>query len=205
MSKNRVITIAREFGSGGHAIAKRLAEIMGINMYDKDLIKMVAKNSGYSEDVLRDIDETATNSLLYSLSLGTQHYIPMMNGIHSMPINDQAFIICSQIIRDLAAKESCIIVGRCADNILKDHENLFNIFIHTGLERRIDRICEYEKCSRKEAAAIIKKEDRKREAYHNYYADTKWGDCKCYDLCLDSKIGIDEAASIIKYAVELKQ
>ena len=204
MSQNLVITIGREFGSGGHAIAKELSNIMGIPMYDKDLITLAAKNSGYNENVLRDIDETATNSLLYNLSMGVHHHLPLMAGTHDMPITDKAFIICSQIIKELAEKESCIIVGRCADSILRDHENLFTVFIHGDLEKRIDRICEYEKCSRTEGANIIKKADRKRAAYHNYYADTKWGTAKAYNLCINSKIGIKKAAEIIKYAAEHK-
>lgn len=204
MSKNLVITIGREFGSGGHAIAKELSRIMGISMYDKDLITLAAKNSGYNEDVLRDIDETATNSLLYTLSMGAHHHLPLMAGAHDIPITDKAFIICSQIIKELAEKESCIIVGRCADSILREHENLFTVFIHGDMDYRVDRICEYEKCSRTEAAGIVKKADRKRAAYHNYYADTKWGSAKAYDICINSKIGIEKAAEIIKYAAEHK-
>lgn len=204
MGNNLVITIGREFGSGGHAIAKKLSEIMGLKMYDKELIKLVAKNSGYSEEVLHDIDETATNSLLYTLSMGAHHHLPFVTGGHDIPITDKAFIICSQIIKELAEKESCIIVGRCADSILREHENLFTVFIHADMEQRIDRICEYEKCSRNEAANIIKKADRKRSTYHNYYADTKWGNAKAYDLSINSRIGIEKAAEIIKYAAEHK-
>ena len=204
MSKNLVITIGREFGSGGHAIAKKLSEIMGIKMYDKELISLVAQNSGYSEDMLHDIDETATNSLLYTLSMGAHHHLPLMPGAHDMPITDKAFIACSQIIKDIAEKESCIIVGRCADSILRNHENLFTVFIHADIEKRIDRICEYEKCNRTEGKNMVKKSDRKRATYHNYYADTKWGDIKAYDICINSKIGIEKAAEIIKYAAEHK-
>ncbi len=202
MSKNLVITIGREFGSGGHTIAKQLSELMGIPMYDKELIALAAKSSGYSEDVLKDIDETATNSLLYSLSLNAGQHMPMMMGAHNIPITDKAFIICSNIIKELSEKESCIIVGRCADSVLKSHENLFTVFIHADLDWRISRICEYEKCTRNEAANIIKKSDRRRAAYHNYYADTKWGNAKTYDLCINSKIGFERAAEIIKHAAE---
>lgn len=204
MSKNLVITIGREYGSGGRAIAKRLSELMGIKMYDKELISIVAKSHGYSEEVLHDIDETASNSFLYALSTGAYtHNTAMLAGLH-MPLTDKAFIACSQVIKEVAEQESCIIVGRCADSVLKDHENLFRVFIHADTEQRIDRICEYEKISRSEAASIIKKEDRKRSGYHNYYADTKWGSTKTYDLCINSKIGIEKAAEIIKYAAEHK-
>ena len=204
MSKNLVITIGREFGSKGHDIARRLSEIMGIKMYDKELIRIVAENHGYSEEVLHDIDETATNSFLYALSTGAHtHHTAMFTGIQ-MPMTDKAFIACSQVIKELAEQESCIILGRCGDSVLKEHENLFTVFIHADMEDRIDRICEYEHISRKEAESLIKKEDRKRANYHNYYADTKWGSAKTYDLCINSAIGVEKAAEIIKYAAEHK-
>ena len=200
--KNLVITIGREFGSGGHAVAKELSKIMGIKLYDKELIQLTAKNSGYSEEILHDIDETASNSLLYSLSMNTSHNVHLMSNGLTMPVGDRAFIVCSKVIKELAEKESCIILGRCADSVLREHNNLLTVFIHTDIENRIDRICEFEKCTRNEAASIIKKADRRRSVYHNYYADTKWGDRKTYDLCIDSKIGIEKAAQIIKYAAE---
>ena len=204
LSKNLVITIGREFGSGGHEIARRLSEEMGIKMYDKEIISIVAKNHGYSEEVLNDIDEKASNSLLYALSTGAYtHHTHLVSGLH-IPLNDKAFMAYAEVIKELAEKESCIIVGRCADSILKDHENLFRVFIHTDLERRVDRICEFEKIDRNEALSIIKKRDKKRSGYHNYYADTKWGAVKTYDLCIDSKIGIDKVVEIIKYAAEHK-
>ncbi len=204
MSKNLVITIGREFGSGGHEIARKLSEAMGIKMYDKELISIAAKNHGYSEEVLHDIDETASNSFLYALSTGAYtHNTAMLAGLH-MPLTDKAFIACSEVIKEVAERESCIIVGRCADSILKDRENLLRVFIHADTEWRINRICEYERIDRSAAASLIKKEDRKRSGYHNYYADTKWGSCKAYDLCINSKIGIDKAVEIIKYAAEHK-
>lgn len=204
VSKNLVITIGREFGSGGHEVARRLSEIMGIKMYDKELIGMVAKSHGYSEEVLNDIDEKASHSLLYALSTGAYtHHTHLVSGLH-IPINDKAFMAYAQTIKELAETESCIIVGRCADSILKDHENLFRVFIHTDIERRVDRVSQYENISRDEALTMIKKKDKKRSGYHNYYADTKWGAVKTYDLCIDSKIGIDKVAEIIKYAAEHK-
>lgn len=202
MSENLVITIGREFGSGGHEIAKRLSKLMNINMYDKDIIRLAAKNSGYDEEILRSIDETATNSLLYSLSVDAHQILPIITGEHNMPITDRAFIVCSKIIRELAEKESCIIVGRCADSILRGRKNLLTVFIHADIEFRVNRISEYEKISRNEALGIIKKADKKRANYHNYYSDTKWGSCKAYDLCINSRIGFDKAAEIIKHAAE---
>ena len=202
MRKKTVIAIGREFGSGGRAIARCLSEMMGIPMYDKELIQMTAKKSGYSEEVLHDIDETASNSLLYSLSLYPNQNINFMMNGKVLPLGEKAHIICSEIIKELAEKESCIIVGRCADSILRDNENLLTVFIHCDMEKRIDRVAEFQKCSRNEAANMIKKAARKRSAYHNYYADTKWGSRDAYDLCIDSRIGIETSAELIKTAAE---
>ncbi|MBO7218046.1 MAG: cytidylate kinase-like family protein [Clostridia bacterium] len=204
MSKNLVITIGREFGSMGHEIARRLSEIMGIKLYDKELLSIVAKNHGYSEDILHEIDETATNSFLYALSTGAHtHHSAMLHGIH-MPMTDRAFIACSQVIKELAEEESCIILGRCGDSVLKDHENLFRVFIHADMDERANRISEFEKISKNEAVALIKKNDKKRANYLNFYAETKWGNAKTYDLCINSAIGVEKAAEIIKYAATHK-
>ncbi len=200
MGKNLVITIGREFGSGGREIAKKLSSELNIKMYDKELISLTAKQSGYNEDILHDIDETATNSFLYALSTGVYPHPIAFSAANHTPLNQRAFLVCSEVIRGLAEKESCIIVGRCADSILKDHENLLRVFIYADEEKRIDRISEYEKISRSKASAILKKEDRKRAAYHNYYADTKWGSAKGYDLCINSSIGIEKAVELIKHA-----
>lgn len=205
MSSNLVITIGREYGSGGRAIAKRLSEIMNIKMYDKELITIAAKNFGLSEEFLHDIDETASNSFLYALSTGSySHNATMLAGPHSLPLTDKAFIACSQVIKNLAESESCIIVGRCADSVLASHENLFTVFIHADIKERAKRISEFEKISLNNAINIIKKEDRKRAYYHNNYSETKWGNSKSYDLCINSRVGIDTAAELIKFAVSNK-
>ncbi len=204
MSKNLVITIGREFGSGGRSIAKRLSQLMGIKIYDKELLSIVAKNSGYSEEILKEIDETATNSFLYALSTGAHNpEVAALGGIN-MPMTDRAFIACSEVIKSLAEKESCIILGRCADTILAEHENLFRVFIHADTDFRAERISDYEKISRAEALNLIKKYDKRRANYHNYYSDTKWGATRSYDLCINSKIGVEAVAQTIKCAVENK-
>ncbi len=201
MKDKIVIAIGREFGSGGREIARKVSEKLGIKMYDKELIALIAKDSGMSEDVLHEVDETATNSFLYALSSGAFSGSPLVTaGMSNLPITDKAFITCSQIIKELAEKESCVIVGRCAEAILKDNKNVLSVFIHTDIERRIDRIVEHEGISRKEALSVIKRADKKRESYHNYYSDTRWGSRAAYDLCINSCIGTDAAAEIIKIA-----
>lgn len=197
MANNLIITIGREFGSGGREIARKVAEKLGIKMYDKELIAMIAKSSGMSEDVLHEVDETAVNSFLYALSSGSFSGAPIVGSTTALPITDKAFISCSKIIKEIAEKEPCVIVGRCAESILKGRENLLTVFIYADLEQRIDRICEHENITRESAASVIKRADKKRASYHNYYSDTRWGARTAYDLCINSKIGTDAVADII--------
>lgn len=203
MSKNLVIAIGREFGSGGREIAEKVAEKLGIKMYDKELVSLVAKNSGMSEDVLHEVDETATNSFLYALSSGAFAGTSVLSsGVASLPITDKAFINASQIIKDIAEKEPCVIIGRCAESILAGRENMLTVFIHADIEKRIARIMETENKTRDEAISLIKKVDKKRAAYHNYYSDTRWGARNAYDLCLNSGLGINVLVDIIVAAAK---
>ncbi len=202
MNSNLVITIGREFGSGGREIARKVAEKLGVKMYDKEIIALIAKNSGMSEDVLHEVDETAVNSFLYALSSGAFAGAPIIGGTSNLPITDKAFINCSQIIKELAEKESCVIVGRCAESILKDRENVLTVFVHADLSQRINRICEHENISREDAATVIKRADKKRASYHNYYSETRWGARSAYDICINSRVGTEVAADIIVKAAK---
>lgn len=194
---NLVITIGRQFGSGGRAIGKMVAEKLGVNFYDKELIDMAAKESGINHEILNSYDEKPTNSFLYSLSLGAYSFENSVHGIPHIPVVDKVFAVQSQIIKDLAKNESCVIVGRCADSILKDHDKLLTVFIHADFDSRIERVSEYENCYHDEAAELVRKADKKRASYHNYFSDNKWGMSTSYDLCLNSKIGLEKAADII--------
>lgn len=202
MANNFIITIGREFGSGGHAIAKMLGEELGIKVYDKELLDLAAQNSGLNADILKDYDEKPTNSFLYSLSLGAFSYESIISGTSALPLVDRVFAVQSEIIKEIASKESCIIVGRCAESVLKDRDNVFSVFINADMETRARRVMEYENIPFEKAVDLVKKSDKKRANYHNYFADTKWGDAKAYDLCIDSKIGYENVAHIIKFCVE---
>lgn len=201
-NNNFIITIGREFGSGGHAIAKMLGADLGVKVYDKELLDLAAKNSGLSVDILKDYDEKPTNSFLYSLSLGAYSYEGILSGLPNLPLVDKVFAVQAEIIREIAEKESCIIVGRCADSILKGKENLLSVFIHADLEQRAKRVMEYEKIPFQKAVDVVRKADKKRASYHNYFSEDKWGDARSYDLCIDSKIGYENVAHIIKYCVQ---
>jgi len=201
---NLVITIGRQFGSGGSEVGKMVAEKMGIKLYDKELINLAAKQSGLSEHILEDYDEKPTNSFLYSLSLGAYSLDSAIAGVPNMPIVDKVFMVQSQIIREIAEKEPCVIIGRCAESVLKEHDSLLSVFIHSDIENRIDRICNEKGITRAAAADLIKKTDKKRASYHNYFAEGRWGDAAAYDICLDSKMGIEHIARIIQYCAENK-
>ena len=201
---NLVITIGRQYGSGGAEIGKRLAQELGIKFYDKELINLAAKESGFSEQILKDYDERPTNSFLYSLSLGSYSYDSAAYGNINVPITDKVFMAQAQIIRDLAAKEPCVIIGRCAESVLKNHDALLSVFIHSDIDRRIERICEKKNVTRDKASDMIKKIDKKRASYHNYFSDGRWGEAAEYDICLDSKMGIENDVKIIKYCAENK-
>ena len=197
MLKNPVITIARQFGSGGHEVAEKLAEILGIKAYDKELIALAAEKSGYHPDMLHKADERAAGSLLYSLAIGAS----MAGGIaghYDIPINDKLFIVQNDIIKELAEKEQCIIIGRCGDYALRNFENKISVFIHADFDWRKKRIAEKKGVSEKEAENLIIKEDKYRANYYNFYTGHKWGASERYDATFNSSIlGIDEIARII--------
>ncbi len=202
MAENLVITIGRQYGSGGRQIARELSKLLGIKMYDKELIEMSAVQSGISEEVLHMYDEHPTNSLLYSMSLGVNPFSASVTGVHYEPIGDRVFNVQADIIRNIADNESCIFVGRCANSILKDRHNVLSVFIHADIEERITRICEYENISRKAAADIIRKADKRRAGYCSHFTGFKWGVASEYDLCINSHIGYDNAAMLIKFFSE---
>lgn len=199
MNNNLIITIGREYASGGHEIARELSKLMGIKMYDKEIINLAAKNSGISDEILKAYDEKPTNSFLYSLSLGAYSFENTFSGSPTIPIVDKVFAAQADIIKEIADKESCIFVGRCADSILRDYDNVLSVFIHTDLERRITRVCEYNNCTRAQASDEIRKADKKRATYYNYFSDLKWGSANSYDLCIDSRIGFANVAQLIKF------
>lgn len=199
MAENLVITIGREYGSGGREIGRKLAEALGIKFYDKEIIDMAAKESGMSKEIFEKVDETAASSLLYSIVSGTYMIGNHMSPLLDLPINDKLFILESDIIKQVAAKESCVIVGRCADYILRDQSSCINIFIHAPLKTRIQHAINYYRLPGEKAEQKINKIDKKRATYYNYYTGNKWGQTQLYDLSVDSSLlGIEATAEFIK-------
>lgn len=201
MGCKHIITIGRQFGSGGRELGKALASTLNIKYYDKELISLAAKESGYNPEIFENVDERATNSLLYSLSMGIYNlgngYAPMRD----MPVNDQLYLLQHKIIRELAA-EPCVIVGRCADYILKSHKKLLRIFVYANMEDRIKNAVKIHDVPENKAESIIRKTDKTRANYYSFYTNQKWGFVENYDLCLNtSTISRENAINLISNIV----
>ena len=197
MHKNPVITIARQFGSGGHEIGKRVAALLGIKVYDKELIMLASEKSGYHPEVLSKADEKVAGSLLYTLAIGSSRF-GGLSGNYDIPINDKLFIVQNEIIQELAAKEQCVIVGRCGDYALRNFENKLSVFIYADEAMRVERIMESCGISESEAKSLIAKEDKKRSGYYNFYTGQKWGSVERYGASFNTAVlGIERTAEII--------
>ncbi len=194
---HKIITITRQYGSGGHAVGEKLAEMLGIKCYDRDLITMAAEKSGMSEEALGNVDEKAASSLLYTLVMGSNMYHSTVDQFN-VPINDKLFCLQSDIIREIAEKEDCIIVGRCADYVLAEHKACIKVFIYGDFDRRVQTVAKQKGISESEARDLVMKNDKRRANYYNYYSGHKWGKIENYDLAISTDhIGVDGAAKII--------
>ena len=196
---NHIYTIGREFGSGGQYVGEELAKRLGIKLYDKELLQQAAKDSGFCEEIFENHDEKPTNSFLYCLVMDTYS----VNGYSTasfldMPLNHKVFLAQFETIKKIAERESCVIVGRCADYALADHPDCINTFIKADMSFRIKMISKRANITENKAKDMIQKQDKQRASYYNYYTSKKWGDSKSYDLCLDSsKLGIDGCVDMI--------
>lgn len=186
--KNRVVTISREFGSGGRTIGKKVAEKLGISCYDSELIQKIASESGFNEEYIKDAGEYAPSGFLSNLSSRTFG-----------PTNeDYLWKIQYKIITDLAAKEPCVIVGRCADYILKNKADCLRVFIHADMKFRAERIVKEYGERAESPEQRLKDKDKRRAAYHRFYTNMKWGHAQNYDITLNSgTLGIDKCVDII--------
>lgn len=198
MSDKIILTFARQFGSGGHEVAEKVAKLLNISFYDKELIAIAEKESGLSEHLFDGLEEKPTNSLLYSLVMGLQSGSSTYCRYGDVTGSDNIFRIQSQVIRSIAEKESCVIVGRCSDYVLRDEENLISVFIRAGIDFRTERIMK--SCDMKEKAALdyILKTDKRRSSFYNFYTNRIWGKVDNYDLSVNTeRVDIDGAAQVI--------
>lgn len=193
---NKVITISRQYGSGGREIGERLAEALGVEFFDNKLLEVAAKNSGIHQSHFEENDEKRSNSLLYLLST--------TYGQGGVPFDDSLFFAKLEAIRKIASEESCVIMGRCSDYALKDFSNVLNVFISAPFEARVKRAEEVYGITAKHSADYVKRIDKQRTSYYNYYTDKRWGQPQNYHLCIDSTaLGIEgTTAAIIRFANE---
>lgn len=193
----RIITISRECGSGGHIIAEKLSKELGIPLYDREIIEMTAKKSGLTTEFVQESNERITNSILFNIA-NSMTYANQVFSTGNVSMVDQVFFIQCDIIKKIANESPCIIVGRCADYILRERDDCLNVFIHADKEYRRQRVAKLNNISEKEAENIIKKRDKSRQNYYRYYTDKEWGDMRNYALSLDSKVlGNDLCAEVI--------
>lgn len=201
--KKKIITISRQCGSGGRYIGEQLAKELGISCYDEKLMDMVVKASGFATEFIEDKGEHMTGSLLFNIASSLSYASNVFYG-NGMTIQDEVYLIQNRIIKELAEKEPCVIVGRCADYVLRDRKDCLNVFIHADEEDKIDRAIHSYGMPEKEAASILKKTDKARYNHYKYYTDREWGMSDNYDVCLNSSMfGIEGCVKIIKDIVEM--
>ena len=204
MAKKIIITIARQYGSGGREIGEKVAELLGIPLYDKQLITDAASKGNLNEEVLKRTDETAANSLLYTLAMGSNVVGTTMHFGYKMPINDKLFILQAEVIKEYAKEGSCVIIGRCSDYVLREEENVFRLFIYGDLDHRKARVAErHPEIKSSQIMDIINKTDRRRASYYNFYTGNKWGKYDNYDMAINSStLGIRGTAELIARCAE---
>lgn len=203
MNSNTIITIGRQFGSGGHEIGEKLAKAYGIPCYDKELLARAARESGFCEEMIKNHDERPTNSFLYNLVMDTYSMGYSTGAYVDMPIGQRVFLAQFDTIKEVAKEGSCVIIGRCADYALSEHAECINIFIYADLDVRIKRIMDKYNVSEKEAKDMITKKDKQRASYYNYYSNKKWGQSSSYNLSIDSGVlGIDGTVEMIKNFID---
>lgn len=204
MDNKIILTIGRQFGSGGREVGKKLAKELGIAYYDKELMAVAARESGLSEEFFEKADERASSGLAYAFTMGYS-YMGMFTPYNDILSNDGLFKFQSDAIRKLAAEQSCVLVGRCADYILRDDPDCLSFFIHTTPEHRVQRIIERQHLTVEQAKELMSKTDKSRAAYYNYYTNKEWGVASSYNFSIDvSGLGVDETVEFIKTFVERK-
>lgn len=200
MNQHFVITIGREYGSGGREIGGLIAEKLHVKCYDKELLTLAAQESGICEEVIENNDEKASIASLLPMSPGIA-FGAMGAGLQ-MPLNQRIFLAQFEVITRLARQESCVVVGRCADYILRDMEHVTHVFLYASQEKRTERIMRLENIGQEEARELIRKTDKQRRSYYNFFADGNWGMRSNYDLMLrtDGHTPEEIADMIISFA-----
>lgn len=198
MKSYPIITISRQYGSGGRDIGLALSKKLGIPYYDNELITMAAKESGFAPELFKNADQNASNSLLFSLSMyGTT------TGTFNMPLGDQVFLIQSDIIKKVAGEGPCIIIGRCADYILRELPNCLSVFLHAPLEQRLERAVDGYGVAPLKAKDVVVKTDKKRAVYYTHFTGEKWGVAENYHIAVNTaRLGLEGAVDLLASLAE---
>ena len=192
----KIITISRAFGSGGRTIGKEVAKRLGIPCYDKELVDRVAEESGFHADFIEEAGEYApvSSSFLFNIAVSPNP----MSMVNTMSMSDQLFVCQTNVIRKLAEEGPCVIIGRCADYILRDREDCLHVFIHSDMEHRAERIVRLYGETKQSPQKRLADKDSKRKIYYKHYTNRNWGEAQNYHLSLNSGlIGVDKCVEII--------
>ena len=203
MKDKFVINIGRQLGSGGKAVGEAVAARLGIGVYDKQLINLAAEQSGICPEIFEKADEKESRNL-FATFIGYLRS-PFVGSEYSgsnLLSSDALFKIQSDVIRDLASRESCVFVGRCADYVLRERKDLLSVFIHAPLSFRAQRAQKVYEKTASNIEDFVKKKDKKRAAFYNYFSQNKWGDARHYHLAISSVYGVDFAVEVLKHAAE---
>ncbi len=197
-TKPYVITIGRQYGSGGRELGKNLAERLNIPYYDKELVTSAARECDYPVDKLEKVDEKAVNSFLFSLATCGPTIYNYTSVMHDLFVNDVLFNTQSNIIKRLASEHSCIIIGRCGDYVLRDHPNKLSVFIYGDIETRVKRVENKFDIPASMARSTIQKIDKRRANYYHYYTGQKWENAANYDMTLNSGVlGVENCLDLL--------
>ena len=206
MSSNIVITMARQYGSGGKTIGAMLAKELGINCYSREILRMASEESGINERLFGMSDEKMKGAGWFKILSRPYDGELLPPEDKDFVSEENIFNYQAKIIKDLAEKESCVIVGRCADYALEDFDNCISVYVHAPFEDRIKRIENEYGIPNGKSKEMLMKKDKQRSSYYNYYSSNKWGDAKSYDLCLNSSyLGIDGSVDLIKKVIAMKE
>lgn len=203
---NFVITIARGYGSGGRTIGKMLAESLGIHYYDRELMRLASDESGINEELFVKADEKLKKSLLFKIARKEYHGELIPPDSDEFVSNDNLFNYQAKVIKNLAMQGPCVIVGRCADYVLRDMDNVIKVYVHAPFEDCVNTMMSLSTMNREEAAKKITSIDKHRAEYYHYYTKRSWTDAANYDLCLNSsKLGFDRCVTMIKEFISLNE
>lgn len=199
---DKIITISREYGSGGRVIGKAVAEKLGVPFYDREIIELSAQKSGLAVSFVEDTEQKIKNKFLHNLAFGGR-YMGVDPAVSGLSLSDKLFIATCDIIREIADRGPCVIVGRCADYILKDRPNMFDVFVYADDEHKANRIAMRNDMALDKALDEVKKTDKYRANHYDYYTERVWGAKENYNLCLNSGLlGIDKCVELITDAVK---